>query len=110
MKAIKQISKVTEDISKSRQKKSNFFRLLFFVSFFCLLLVMSSVNFDVCSIAFLMYLLNVVPFSISVLIHDYSTPLCLDGFPNATILLSLSFELFFCCDVVNYYSTMHVYI
>ena len=43
--------------------------------FFCLLLVMSSVIFDVCSIAF------VVPFSIFVLICDYCTPLSLKGFP-----------------------------
>ena len=27
--------------------------------------------------------------------HDYCTPLSLDGFPNATTLLSLSFELHF---------------
>ena len=33
------------------------------LEFFCLLLVMSSVNFDVCLIAFVMYLLNGVPFS-----------------------------------------------
>ena len=40
--------------------------------FFCLLLlVMSSVNFDVCSIAFVMYLLNGVPFSIFVLIQQW---------------------------------------
>ena len=48
-------------------------------------------NFDVCSIAIVMYLLNGVPFSIFVLIHDYYTPLNLDGFPNATTLLSLCF-------------------
>ena len=34
---------------------------------FCLLLAMSSVNFDVCSIGFAMCLLNGVPFSIFVL-------------------------------------------
>ena len=33
--------------------------------FFCLLLVMSSMNLDVCSIAFAMYLLNGVLFRIS---------------------------------------------
>ena len=33
-------------------------------------------------------------FSIFVLIHDYSTPLSLDGFPNATTLLSLSSYIF----------------
>ena len=65
------------------------------VVIFCsLLLAMSSVNFDVCSIAFVMYLINGVPFSIFVLIRDYCTPLGLDGFPNATSLLSLSFEIF----------------
>ena len=53
---------------------------------------MSYVNFDVCSIAFVMCLLNGVPFSIFVLMRDYFTPLSLDGFPNATTLLSLSFE------------------
>ena len=51
---------------------------------------MSSVNFDVFLIAFVMYLLNGVPFSIFVLIRGYCTPLNLDGFPNATTLLSLS--------------------
>ena len=39
-----------------------------------------------------MYLLNGVPFSIFVLIRDYCTPISLDGFPNATTLLFLSFE------------------
>ena len=39
-----------------------------------------------------MDLLNGVPFSIFVLIRDYCTQLILDGFPNATTLLSLSFE------------------
>ena len=59
---------------------------------FCsLLLAFSSVNFDVCSIAFVMYLLNGVPFSIFVLIRDYCTLLSLDGFLNATT--SLSFTL-----------------
>ena len=52
---------------------------------------MSSVNFDVCSFAFVMYLLDGVPLSIFVLIRDYCTSLSLDGFPNATTLLSLSF-------------------
>ena len=51
---------------------------------FCLLLAMSFVNVDVCLIAFAMYLLNGVSFSIFVLIRDYCTPLGLDGFPNAT--------------------------
>ena len=55
-------------------------------------LVMSSANFDVCSIAFVMHLLNGVSFSTFLLIRDYCTPLSLDGFPYATILLSLSFE------------------
>ena len=50
-------------------------------------------NFDVCLIAFVMYLSNGVPFSIFVLTRDYCTPLSLDGFPNAPTLLSLSFEL-----------------
>ena len=50
-------------------------------------------NFDVCSIDFVTYFLNGVPLSIFVLIRDYCTPLSLDGFPNATTLLSLSFEL-----------------
>ena len=56
---------------------------------------MSPVNFDVCSIAFVMYLVNGVPFSIFVLIRDFCTLLSLDEFPNATTLLSLSFELQF---------------
>ena len=62
------------------------------VNFFCLILAMSFVKFDVCSIVFVMYLLNGVPFSIFVLKRDYCTPLSLNGFPNATTLLSLSFE------------------
>ena len=49
------------------------------------------VNFDVCSTAFVLHLLNGVPFSNFVFIGDYCTPLSLDGFPNATSLLSLSF-------------------
>ena len=53
---------------------------------------MSYVNFNVCSIAFVMYLLNGVLFSVFVLVRDYCTPLSLDGFPDATTLLSLSFE------------------
>ena len=71
-KAIEQTSKFTEDITKSRQKKEIMmsFKIgetavlsmqLIISFFFCLLLVMSSVNFDVCSIAFVMYLLNSVP-------------------------------------------------
>ena len=56
---------------------------------------MSYVNFDVCLIAFVMYLLNGVPFSMFALIRDYYTPLSLGGFPNATTLLSLSFKFFF---------------
>ena len=36
---------------------------------------MINVNFDVCSIDFVMLLLNGVPFSIFVLIHDYCTHL-----------------------------------
>ena len=55
---------------------------------------MSAVNFDVCSIDFIMYLLSGVPLSIFVLIRDYCTPFSLDGFPNATTLLSLSFKKF----------------
>ena len=54
---------------------------------------MSSVNFDVCSIAFVMYLLNDVSLLIFVLIRNYCTQLSLDGFPNATTLFSLSLEL-----------------
>ena len=57
------------------------------VIFCSLLLALSSKNFNVCLIAFVMYLLNDVPFSIFVLIRDYCTPLGLDGFPNATTLL-----------------------
>ena len=38
---------------------------------FCLRLVMSYVNFDVCSTAFEMYHSNGVPFLIFVLIRDY---------------------------------------
>ena len=53
---------------------------------------MSYVNFSVCSIAFVMHLLNGVPFSIFILVRDYYTSLSLDGFPNDTTLLSLSFE------------------
>ena len=53
---------------------------------------MFSMNFDVCSTAFVIYLLNGIPSSIFVLISDYCTRLSLDGFPNATTLLSLSFE------------------
>ena len=64
----------------------------FFVFFFVLILASSSVNFNVCSIDFVMLLLNGVPFSIFVLMRDYCTALSLDGFPNATTLLSLSFE------------------
>ena len=63
---------------------------------------MSSVNFDVCSIAFVMYLLNGVPLSIFVLIRDYCTPFSLDGFPNATILLPLSLNLF---EIVERYAS-----
>ena len=39
-----------------------------------------------------MYLLHGVSISIFVLIRDYRILLSLDGFPNATALLSLSFE------------------
>ena len=53
---------------------------------------MSSVNFDVFLIAFVMYLLNGVPFSIFVLKRGYCTPLSLNGFSNATTLLTLSLE------------------
>ena len=52
---------------------------------------MFSVNFDVCSIAFVMCLLNGVPFQFCFntwLLHSFS----LDGFPNAATLLSLSFK------------------
>ena len=42
-----------------------------------------------------MYLSNGVPFSILGLIFNYCAPIRLDGFPNATTLLSLSFE----CDI-----------
>ena len=59
---------------------------------FCQILVMFYVNFDVCSIAFVVYLLNGVPFSIFVLIREFCTPLSLVGFPNATTLLFLSFQ------------------
>ena len=54
---------------------------------------MSSVNFDVCLIAFVMHLLNGVPFTIFVLIRGYCIPLNLDGFPNATTLLFLFLHL-----------------
>ena len=58
-------------------------------------------EFGVCSIAFVMYLLNVPLFNF-VLVHNYCTPLSLDGFPNATTLLSLSFEfLIFACSRKN---------
>ena len=68
-------------------------QLVFFFFFFCsLLLALSSLNFNVCVIAFVKYLLNDVSFSICVLIRDYCTPLSLDGFPSAATLLSLSFE------------------
>ena len=74
---------------------SNFIiRSIYKVAFFCFLLEMFSVNFDIRSIAFLMYLLNGVPFQFCCntwLPH----PLSLDGFPNATTLLSLSFKLQF---------------
>ena len=50
---------------------------------------MSFVNFDVCSTALVMYLLNGVPFPIFVLIRDYCIPLRVEGFPIATTLLSL---------------------
>ena len=56
---------------------------------------MSSAKFNVCSIGFVRYLLNCVPFLIFVLIHDYCTPLSLDRFPNTTILQSLSFKIIF---------------
>ena len=52
-------------------------------------------NFDVCSIGFVMYFLDGVPFSIFGLIRDYCTPLSVDGFPYATTLLSFSFEYCF---------------
>ena len=55
---------------------------------------MSCVNFDVCLIAFVMYLLNGAPFSIFVLIRDYCSPLSLDGFPNATTLLYFHLKFF----------------
>ena len=64
----------------------------FFFCCFCQLFVMSSVNFDVCLIAFVMHFLNGVSFSKFVLIRGYCTPLNLYGFPNATTLLSRSFE------------------
>ena len=53
---------------------------------------MSFVNFNFCSIALVMCLLNDVHLSNFVVIRDYCTQLSLDGFPNATTLLSLSFE------------------
>ena len=62
----------------------NFFVLCFFA--------LSFVNFEVCSIDFVLYLLNGVIFSIFVLIRDYCTLLSFDGFPTAATLLSLSFE------------------
>ena len=63
------------------------------ISFLSAFSNMSCVNFDVCSIAFVMYLLDGVHLSIFILIRDYYTPLSLDRFPNAsTLLLSLSFD------------------
>ena len=96
-KAIEQTSKFTKGHAKSRKKKlpvaKNYTAVLGMqlVTFCSLLLAWPFVNFDVFSIAFVMYLLNGVPFSIFVLIRDYCTPLSLDGFSNATTLLSLSF-------------------
>ena len=46
-----------------------------FCSVFVLLSALASVNFDVCSIDFVMLLLNGVTFSIFVLIRDYCTHL-----------------------------------
>ena len=43
-------------------------------------------------LTFVMYFLNGVPFSIFVLIRGYCETLNLDGFPNATVLLFLSFK------------------
>ena len=72
-------------ITKATEQTLKFF-------FFCLILGMSYVNFDVFSIAFKMYLINGVLFSVFVLIRDYCTPITLDQFPHATTLLSLSYE------------------
>ena len=60
-----------------------------------MLLASSSANFDVCSIDFVMYLLNNVSFSVFALIHGYCTLLSWDGFLDATTWLSLSFEIEF---------------
>ena len=92
-KAIEQISKFIENNAKNREKN-----LPATGKFFFLLLALSSVNFDVCSIAFVMFLLIGVFLSIFVLIRNYCTPLSLDGFPNATTSLSLSFGIVFCGD------------
>ena len=64
------------------------------VIFCSLLLALSSVNFDVCLIGFVMYFLDGVPFSIFSLIRDYCTPLSVDGFHNATTLLSFLLNIF----------------
>ena len=68
---------------------------------FCQILVMFYVNFDVCSIAFVVYLLNGVPFSIFVLIREFCTPLSLVGFPNATTLLFLSFQYWIALPILE---------
>ena len=83
----KQLSKINDHCSAlvliSRFCQIKF---IFFVYVCCLLLVMLSVNFDVCAIAFVTYLSNGVRFQLL-------QALSLDGFPTATTLFSL------CCKV-----------
>ena len=64
-------------------------QLVFFCSAFC----MVSVNFDVCSIDFVMLLLNGVPFSIFVLIRDYCTHLAWMDFLMPQLCCPVSFKI-----------------
>ena len=55
---------------------------------------MSPVNFNVCSITFVINLLNGVPLSIFVLICDYCTPLSFGGFQMPQLRCPFLLNLF----------------
>ena len=65
----------------------------FLLFFFVLLSALASVNFDVCSIDFVMLLLNGVPFSIFVLIRDYCTHLAWMDFLMPQLCCPFSFAI-----------------
>ena len=98
-KAVEQTSKFTERLSKSREQKITSCSWLPFCSLL-LLNLFSAFSMAFCEFwclfdCFRTVPFNGVPFSIFLLIRDYCTPLSLDGFSNATTLLSLSFKVFF---------------